>query len=57
MLFHRQKVKVSSLIMSGPQYMNAGILTELLAWYIPRNQYRLIGKIGSAEKLPWLLRQ
>lgn len=55
MLFHRQKVKIDSMIMSGPQYMNAGILTKPLSWIIPRNQYRLIGRIQSMNKLPWLL--
>ena len=28
MLFHRKKVTVGSLIMSGPQYMNIGILSN-----------------------------
>ncbi len=55
-LFHRQNVKTDSLIMNGPQYMNAGIFTKLLSWIIPRNQYRLIGKMQSMKKLPLLLK-
>ena len=54
--FHRQRLKIRSLIMSGPQYMNAGIFTKPLKWIIPRNQYRLIGRMQSVNKLPLLLR-
>ena len=56
MLFHRQKVKVGSMIMSGPQYMSLGIFNGLLKAIIPRNQYRLMGKIQGQTKLPWLLK-
>lgn len=56
MLFHRQKVKVGSLIMSGPQYMNLGILNGLLKAIIPRNQYRLYSRIRYQKRLPWLLK-
>ena len=56
MLFHRQKVKIGSMIMSGPQYMNIGIFNGLLKAIIPRNQYRLLGKIQGQTKLPWLLK-
>ena len=56
MLFHRQKVKVGALIMSGPQYMNLGILTKPLAAVIPRGQYRTFCKLKSIDKLPWMLR-
>ena len=55
-LFHRQRVKTDSLIMNGPQYMNAGVFTGLLSRIIPGNQYRLIGKMQSMKKLPLLLR-
>jgi len=56
MLFHRKKVAVGSLIMSGPQYMNIGVLSGILAAIIPRNQYRLLHSIQEREKLPWLLK-
>ena len=56
MLFHRQKVRVSSLILSGPQYMRLGPLTGLLAAIIPRNQYRLMYNVRTRKKLPWLLK-
>lgn len=42
MLFHRQKVKVKSMILCGPQYMNIGIFSRLLKSIIPHNQYRLL---------------
>ena len=56
MLFHRKKVKVGSLIMNGPQYMNIGILNGLMSAIIPRNQYRLLYSIQERKKLPWLLK-
>ena len=56
MLFHRKKVAVGSLIMSGPQYMNIGVLSGILAAIIPRNQYRLLHNIQERKKLPWLLK-
>ena len=56
LLFHRKKVAVGSLIMSGPQYMNIGVLSGILAAIIPRNQYRLLHNIQEREKLPWLLK-
>lgn len=56
MLFHRQQVKVKSMIMSGPQYMNIGIFSKLLSVIVPRNQYKLLKKIRSVNKLPWMLR-
>ena len=56
MLFHRKKVAVGSLVMSGPQYMNIGVLGGILAAIIPRNQYRLLYSIQERKKLPWLLK-
>ena len=56
MLFHEQKVKARSLIMNGPQYMNIGVFSKILSYIIPRNQYRLISRIKSMDKLPLLLR-
>ena len=56
MLFHRQKVTVKSMIMCGPQYMNIGIFSKLLAAVVPRNQFRMLKKIQSTNKLPWMLR-
>jgi len=56
MLFHRQKVHVKSMIMCGPQYMNIGIFSKLLAAIVPRNQFRLLKRIQSVNKLPWMLR-
>ncbi len=49
-LFNRQRVKIDSMILSGPQYMRIGILTGILETMIPRNQYRLIKRIGEARK-------
>ena len=42
--------------MSGPQYMNIGILSGLMSAIIPRNQYRLLYRIQERKKLPWLLK-
>ena len=55
-LFHRQKVEVGSLIMSGPQYMNLGVFSKILSYIIPRNQYKLLGKMKNTRKLPILLK-
>ena len=55
-LFHRQRVQVDSLIMSGPQYMDLGIFNGFVTKVIPHNQYRLYGKIQDRKKLPWLLK-
>ena len=55
-LFHRQKVQVDSLILSGPQYMNLGVFNAFVTKVIPRNQYRLYDKIENRQKLPWLLK-
>ena len=55
-LFHRQRVRVNALILSGPQYMSLGPLNALLKAIIPGNQYRLLGRIESMGKLPLLLR-
>lgn len=55
-LFHRRKVQVDSLILNGPQYMSLGIFNGFVTKVIPRNQYRLYGKIQSRTKLPWLLK-
>ena len=52
MLFHRKKVSVGSLIMSGPQYMNIGVLSGILAAIIPRNQYRLLHNIQERKNFP-----
>lgn len=56
MLYHRQRVGVDAMILSGPQYMNLGSLTGLMAAIIPRNQYRLMYNLQTRKKLPWLLR-
>ncbi len=56
MLFHRQSVRVGSMILSGPQYMNLGPLTGLMASIIPRNQHRLLYSIQTRRKLPFLLK-
>lgn len=56
MLYHRQSVGVDAMILSGPQYMNLGSLTGLMAAIIPRNQYRLMYNLQTRKKLPWLLR-
>ena len=56
MLFHRQRVKAGSMILSGPQYMNAGFMTGVIKAIIPRNQYRLLYSIQTRKKLPYLLK-
>ncbi|MCM1159316.1 MAG: alpha/beta hydrolase [Bacteroidales bacterium] len=59
LLFHRQRVKIDSIIMNGPQYMNLGFLTGLLKRMIPKNQYRLIRKVKSGResgKMPLMLK-
>lgn len=56
MLFHRQKVKVGAMILSGPQYMNLGMFSWVLTAIVPRSQYNLTKKIQSVDKLPWMLR-
>ena len=56
MLFHRQRVKVGAMILSGPQYMSLGPLTGLMAAIIPRNQHRLLYNIQTRKKLPRLLK-
>ena len=48
-LFHRQRVRVDSLILSGPQYMNLGIFNGFVTHVIPRNQYRLLEKIQGQK--------
>ena len=55
-LFHRQSVRVGSMILSGPQFMELGPLTGLMSAIIPRNQYRLLYNIQTRKKLPWLLK-
>ena len=59
MLFHRQKVRIDSLIMSGPQYMKLGVFTELVKKIIPKNQYGLTQKVKAGRKsgrMPFLLK-
>lgn len=56
MLFHRQVVKVGSMILSGPQYMSLGTLTGIMKAIIPHNQYRLLYNIQTRRKLPSLLK-
>ena len=55
-LFHRQRVRADSLILSGPQYLSLGILSGFVTKVIPHNQYRLLGKIQGQKKLPPLLK-
>lgn len=56
MLFHRRRVKVGAMILSGPQYMSLGMLTGMMKAIIPRNQYRLLYNIQTRKKLPLLLK-
>lgn len=49
MLFHRQQVTVKSMILSGAQYMNIGILNGLFAAIVPRSQFRLLRQVGSVQ--------
>ena len=55
-LFHRQRIRADSLILSGPQYMNLGIFNGFVTKVIPHNQYRLYSKIQDRRKLSWLLK-
>ncbi|MBR3313948.1 MAG: alpha/beta hydrolase [Atopobiaceae bacterium] len=59
MLFHRQKVRIDSLIMSGPQYMRLGVFTEPLRRIVPKSQYGLVQKVRSRReggKMPLMLK-
>lgn len=56
MLFHRQRVEVDAMILSGPQYMKLGALTGVMKAIIPRNQYRLLYSMQMRKKLPLLLK-
>lgn len=59
MMFHRQKVKIDSLIMSGPQYMKLGVFTELIKKIIPKNQYGFTQKVKAglkSGKMPLMLK-
>jgi len=55
-LFHRQRVRVGALILSGPQYMSLGLFNSFVTKVVPRNQYRLLGQIQGQKKLPLLLK-
>lgn len=55
-LYHRQKVRADSLILSGPQYMSLGIFNGFVTKVIPGNQYKLIREMESRKKLPFLLK-
>ena len=55
-LFHRKKVQVCSMILSGPQYLNLGIFNAFVTKVIPYNQYRLCSRISGRTKLPLLLK-
>ena len=56
MLFHRQKVRVGAMILSGPQYMDIGPLNGLFAATVPKQQYKLVQSVQSVDKLPLMLR-
>ncbi len=56
MLFHRKRVRVGSMILSGPQYMSLGPLNAVLKEIIPRNQDRLLRTIQGQKRLPLLLK-
>lgn len=49
-LFNRQRVRIDSLILSGPQYMRVGALTGILERMIPKKQYKFVKNIGEAKK-------
>ena len=55
-LFHRQRVRVDSLILNGPQYLSLGVFNGFVTRVIPRNQYRLYSKIRDRKRLPLLLK-
>ena len=55
-LFHRQRVKADSLILSGPQYLNLGIFNAFVTSVIPGNQFRLCRKLQERKTLPFLLK-
>lgn len=55
-MFQNQNVRIDSMILSGPQYMSFGILNGFFKSYIPKNQYRLLGKMKSTTKMPWMLK-
>ena len=53
MLFHRQKVRVHSIILSGAQYMNIGIFNKPFAAYVPRTHFSSAG-FALSTLLPWI---
>lgn len=58
-LFNRKNVQIDSMILSGPQYVNLGILDWFLKRYIPKYQYKFIQKLQSAKqsgKMPFILK-
>ena len=58
-LFNEQEIRVNSLIMNGPQYFDFGILNGALKSYIPRSQYRFIGKMDRVKnggRIPYLMK-
>ena len=55
-MFQNQNIQIDSMILSGAQYMNFGILNGFFKSYVPKNQYRLLGKMKSTTKVPWMLK-
>jgi len=55
-MFQNQNIRIDSMILSGAQYMSFGILNGFFKSYVPKNQYRLLGKMKSTTKVPWMLK-
>ena len=58
-LFNSKLARVDSMILSGPQYMDFGVLNKALIHIIPRNQYRFIGKLKKARsngRMPFMMK-
>lgn len=56
LLYQNHRSQVDSMILSGPQYFRFGPLNPVLRYIIPRNQYRLLNKVQSRHRLPFLLK-
>ncbi|MBQ7433055.1 MAG: alpha/beta hydrolase [Lachnospiraceae bacterium] len=55
-MFRNQNIRIDSMILSGPQYMNFGILNGFFKNYIPKHQHKLLKKVKSTTKVPWMLK-
>ena len=53
-MFQNQNISIDSMIVSGPQCID-GILNGFFGSYVAKYQYKLLRKMKSTSKVPWLL--